>query len=315
MKRVFSLLLVFSILFVGLCGCTVKSIKKVKIGLAAPKSTHGWVAGVAYYAEKYCKENEIEYMITVSENQKEMEQNIQNLSDWGMDALVIWPQWTGMEEAVDKVIENEIPVVSFDVDISCDGICKVTGNNYDMGYQSAKYIVEKVGSAASIAVLPVPSAGSVSSLRIQGFYDYLEEIEYDTSNVFEMPVDAFTRECGFNDMKTILNEHKEVDAVFSLDDEVSIGIVEALAQTERKDIKAITGGGGMQEYFQMISSKKYDQYGLASVLYSPSMIDDAISVAIDIVTGNSSSKMVIIPTNVITKANVEKYIDTNNHVY
>ena len=28
----------------------------VKVGIAAPDVTHGWVAGVAYYAEKYCKE-------------------------------------------------------------------------------------------------------------------------------------------------------------------------------------------------------------------------------------------------------------------
>ena len=42
--------------------------KEIKVGIAAPDVTHGWVAGVAYYAEKYCKENNLDYMITTSKD-------------------------------------------------------------------------------------------------------------------------------------------------------------------------------------------------------------------------------------------------------
>ena len=34
---------------------------EIKVGIAAPAVTHGWVAGVAYYAEKYCKDNGYDY--------------------------------------------------------------------------------------------------------------------------------------------------------------------------------------------------------------------------------------------------------------
>ena len=57
-----------------------------------------------------------------------------------------------------------------DVDVDCKGIYKVTGDNYDMGYQSAKYITEKVGPAANIVVMDVPppapsaSCGSRASM-------------------------------------------------------------------------------------------------------------------------------------------------------
>ncbi len=316
MKKVLSVLLSVAVILCLLSGCgSDQKTTKLKIGLAAPDATHGWVAGVAYYAEKFCKENGIEYKLTVSKNAAEMQKNIAELTDWGMQALVIWPQWVGMENAVDRVLAANIPVVSFDVDIASKGICKVTGNNYDMGYQSAKYITDKVGKAAAIAVLDVPSAGSVSQMRIRGFYDYLTEIDYDTSGIFEVQEDSFSRDCGYSDMKKILREHPHLDAVFSLDDETSIGVVKAITEEKRSDIRAITGGGGMQEYFRMINDTAYSALGLASVVYSPSMIEDAIQVAIDLGSGQSSSRKVIIPTKVITAENVKNYLDAKNTVY
>ncbi len=315
MKRIVSVLLCIALMLSLFASCGKNNMQKIKIGLAAPRATHGWVAGVAYYAEKYCKENGIEYKLTISENATEMGKNIDSLIDWGAQALVVWPQWPGMEEKIDSVIEQKIPVVSFDVDIQSKGICKVTGNNYEMGYQSAKYIVEKVGNAASIAVLDVPSVGSVSLLRKQGFYGYLDEIGYNKSNIFEVAETSFSRDCGYEDMKKILEEHDKVDAVFSLDDETSIGVAYAIEKAGRTDIKAITGGGGMQEYFGMIADEKYSYLGLASVLYSPSMIEDAIRIAIEKGAGKSASTMVIIPTEIVSSANVEKFIDSGNKVY
>lgn len=315
MKKIISVLISAVMVLSLFAACGKNDSNRIKIGLAAPKATHGWVAGVAYYAEKYCKANGIEYMLTVSANKTEMEKSIDSLVEWGAQALVVWPQWSGMEEKIDSVIEKEIPVVAFDVDIQSNGICKVTGNNYEMGYQSAEYIVGKVGEAASIAVLDVPSVGSVSQLRKQGFYDYLNEIGYDKSNIFEFAERAFSRDCGYEDMKKLLAEHKKIDAVFSLDDETSIGVIKAIEDAGRTDIKAITGGGGMQEYFGMIADKKYSYLGLASVLYSPSMIENAIEVASEIARGNSAAKMVIIPTGIVSAENVSKYIDNGNKVY
>lgn len=319
MKKIVSLLLVFVFMCSALCGCgaapETEKTDSYKIGIAAPDVTHGWVAGVAYYAEKFCKEQGITYKITTSADAAEMMANLNDLVTWGADAVILWPQWTGMEDAVAEVIEQGIPAVSFDVEINADGIYKVTGNNYGMGYESAKYIVEKVGEAANIAVLDVPSAGSVSAQRKQGFYDYLDEINYDKSNIFEVSEDAFTRDNGLRDMTDILESHKQIDAVFSMDDEISIGVIQAITEAGRTDIKAITGGGGMQEYFNMIKDPKYASLGLASALYSPSMVEDAVKTAISLCKGEACESNIIIPTTIVTAKNVDTYIDANNTVY
>ena len=287
----------------------------VKVGIAAPDVTHGWVAGVAYYAEKYCQDNGLEYKVSTSGDAAQMQAGLQYLVAWGATVIVSFPQWAGMETAMQEIIDAGIPVVNFDIDVACEGIYKVTGDNYDMGYQSAKYIVEKVGEAATIAVMDVPSSGSVCELRKQGFYDYLTEIGYDQSNIFEVALASFARNDGVSVMADVLESHPHIDAVYSMDDETSLGCIQSINEAGRTDIKAITGGGGCQEYFKVIASDEGKAIGAASALYSPAMIQDAIKVAIKLMNGEEAEAVIVIPTTIVSADNVADHLDPNNNVY
>ena len=240
---------------------------------------------------------------------------LDDLVAWGATVIVSWPQWTGMETALQGIIDMGIPVVNFDVDVDCQGIYKVTGDNYDMGYQSAKYIIEKVGEAANIVVMDVPSSGSVCELRKQGFYDYLKEVNYDQSNIFEVQLESFARDKGLAGMADVLEAHPQIDAVFSMDDETSMGCIQAITEAGRTDIKAMTGGGGCQEYFRMIADETYADLGLASALYSPAMSQDTIRTAIELLQGGHPDPVVVIPTTIVSAANVADYLDPENTVY
>ena len=112
-----------------------------KIGVLAPEVTHGWSAGVAYYAEKRCEElaneGKIEYKVSVSGDAAEMTTQLDELKTWGADAIVAFPQWEGMEVPIQQAIDEGITVVNFDIAIEAEGVYRVSGDNYDMGYQSA----------------------------------------------------------------------------------------------------------------------------------------------------------------------------------
>lgn len=292
-----------------------KDASDIKVGIAAPDVTHGWVAGVAYYAEKYCKDNNLTYKTVTSSDAAEMTAGLQDLVAWGADVIVSYPQWAGMETAIQEVIDAGIPVVNFDVDVNCDGVYMVTGDNYDMGYQSAKYITDIVGEAANIVVMDVPSSGSICELRKQGFYDYLDEIGYDQSNIFEIQEAAFSNADGLKDMADVLEAHPQIDAVYSMDDETSLGAIQAIQEAGRTDIKAITGGGGCQTYFKVIASDEGKAVGAASALYSPMMIQDAIKNAITLLQGGTVEAKMIIPTTIVSAENVADFLDESNDVY
>ena len=316
MKKIIAIALAL-VMVLGLvaCGNAAPAEKKVKVGIAAPDATHGWVAGVAYYAEKYCQDNTLEYKISTSADAAEMQAGLEDLVAWGATIIVSFPQWAGMETAMQEIIDQGIPIVNFDVDVDCQGIYKVTGDNYDMGYQSAKYILEKVGDAASIAVMDVPASASVCELRKQGFYDYLKEVGYDTSNIFEVTLESFARDDGVAVMADVLESYDHIDAVYSMDDETSLGCIQAINEAGRTEIKAITGGGGCQEYFKVIASEEGKAIGAASALYSPAMIQDAIKVAIKVLNGEEADPVLVIPTTIVSADNVADHLDANNNVY
>ena len=315
MKKLIAIVLAL-VMVLGLvaCGGGAKE-KTVKVGIAAPDVTHGWVAGVAYYAEKYCQDNGLEYKVHTSADAAEMQAGLQDLVAWGATVIVSFPQWAGMETAMQEIIDMGIPVVNFDVDVACEGIYKVPGDNYDMGYQSAKYILEKVGEAATITVMDVPSSGYVCELRKEGFYDYLAEVGYDTTNIVEVTLESFARDDGVAVMADLLETYDHIDAVYSMDDETSLGCIQAINEAGRTDIKAITGGGGCQEYFKVIASEEGKAIGAASALYSPAMIQDAIKVAIKLMNGEEAESVIVIPTTIVSAENVADHLDPNNNVY
>ena len=286
-----------------------------KIGVLAPEVTHGWSAGVAYYAEKRCQEladeGKIEYRVSVSGDGAEMTNQLDELKTWGADAIVAFPQWEGMEVPIQQAIEEGITVVNFDIAIEAEGIYRVSGDNYDMGYQSAQYIVDKIGTEGNVVILDVPTSGSVAELRKQGFTEHMAELA--PNMVLTTYATQFTREDGLADMADILTANPQIDAVFSMDDETSIGALQAIRDAGRTDIKVITGGGGAQEYFNMMLADENQDIWLQSATYSPDMVEDAVDMAVDILNGNVPSDPVkIIPTTIVDRENAAQFLDESS---
>ncbi len=287
-----------------------KGTAKHKIGILAPAVTHGWVAGVAYYAEQRCKElsGSVDYKLYTSTSADEMTTQLDDLMLWGADAIVAFPQWTGMEVPIQGAIDKGVTVVNFDIEIAAKGVYRVSGDNYDMGVQGAKYIVDKIGKEGNVVILDVPTSGSVAALRKSGFLETVAKIAPNLK--IQTYATKFTREDGLADMADILTANARIDAVYSMDDETSIGAIQAITEAGRKDIKVITGGGGCQEYFNMMDD--YPDLWIESALYSPTMVRDAVDMAVAVLEGQKIDPVKIIPTSVVDKTNIKDYLDPSS---
>lgn len=319
MKKTIGLILTLTLLLTTLLtGCGSKATggdtkstdtttKKHKVGILAPAVTHGWVAAVAYNAEARAKElsNDIEYKIQTSNNAEEMTSQLDDLMTWGAEAIVAFPQWEGMEVPIKKALDAGIKVVNFDIVINAEGVYRVSGDNEDMGVQGANYIVSKIGKEGTTVILEVPTSGSVSELRKKGFMDTIAKIAPNMKLLTYAT--KFTREDGLKDFADILTKNPKIDAVYSMDDETSIGVLQAIKEAGRTDIKVVTGGGGMQEYFKMMPENK--DIWIQSALYSPAMVKDAVDVAVKLLKGESVEKVTIIPTTVVDRDNYKEYLD------
>lgn len=318
MKRFLCLVVAMALLICsGAFAVAEAPAEKLKIGLLMPTMTHGWVSGITYYAKKQAdqlaSDGKIEYKLSVSSNAEEMTAQIDEMVLWGAKALIIAPQWRGMEVPVQNAINQGINVIAFDMDIAADGIYKVTGDNKSMGVEGAKYIVDKIGKEGTVVALPVPTSGSVNDLRMEGFRETMAQIA-PNMKILEYSVESFAKEDGLKVMADVLTKNPKIDAVFSLDDETSMGAIQAMHEAGRKDIKLITGGGGCQEYFKVI--KETTDMNACSLLYSPKMVENCFDVALALHNGEKpADSVIVIPTKVVDAQNVDEYIDPNNTVY
>ena len=314
MKKLFAIVLTL-VLCLGMFA-TASAEGAIKVALMMPVSTHAWVSGIAYNAEVYAEELQaagtIEYKMYTSSNAEEMTAQIDEAMLWGAQAMIVAPQWTGMEAPVQAAINEGLTVVAFDMDIAAEGIYKVTGDNESMGVGGAKFIVDKIGTEGLVVVLRNTGSGSVDELRVKGFKETMAEIAPNVK-IIEYANAAFTAEEGLKVMADALMANETIDAVFSLDDESSIGYLQAIADAGRTDVKAITGGGGCQKYFNIIAETK--DIAACSALYSPMMIEDCFDVAIAVVNGEAAEAVTVIPSQIVDAANVAEYLDANNTIY
>ena len=316
MKKVLALVLALMMALAMLTVATADEAKKPYIGILAPATTHGWVGGVAYYAQQAADSLDIKYEFLTSSDAEEMSSQIEQLISLGVDAIVVWPQFTGVETAAEKALEKGIKISNFDMIINVDAkyaadMYLLTGDNYGMGYEGGRYIAEKLEGNGKVIALCKPAAGNVNEDRMQGFKDYLEANCPDIELIAEIASD-FTREAGLNDMNSALTAYSEIDAVFSLDDETSIGALQAIAEAGRTDVKAITGGGGCQEYFKLMSDEKYADIWVASALYSPDMIVSCVENAIAVLNGEEVEHTIVLPSEIVDRDNVADHLDANS---
>jgi ribose transport system substrate-binding protein len=123
---------------------------------------------------------------------------------------------------------------------------------------------------------------------------------------------------GLKLMETFLTQYPKIDAVFCQDDDVLTGVMQAVKESGRQDIKIVLGGAGSKVVYKMIIDG--DPLVRATTLYHPSMISDGIQYAVDVATGKksdafhnaSSPTTVVIPSALVDKSNVQQYYNADS---
>lgn len=278
-----------------------------ELAIVIPAAEHGWLAGVSYYAELKAKELGIEnYRILTSTNVNEQASQLDEVISQGVGGVVVLPHTDELSLAAKKVVDAKIPLVVFDRKVDADYTAYIAGSNPEIGKLSAERIGEALEGKGTIAVLNNPSSGSVSTERVDAFKEVMKE-KYPDIKMVDMTINNFTQEEALRVATDTLVANPELDAIFSIDDESSLGILQAIKDANRTDIKIISGAGGSQTYFNKIQEEK--DINLFTATYSPSMIGDAIEQAWKVMNDEEVEKDQIVPPTVVDKDNVKDMLD------
>jgi ribose transport system substrate-binding protein len=260
---------------------SAKGQENVKIGVSVPSADHGWTGGIDFFAQEAKKRLEALYKnlqisVVTATSASDQANSLEDLvATQGIKALVILPYESApLTDPVRAVKKKGIYVTVVDRALTDSTIqdLYVAGDNPGMGKMAAQYLTQKLGGKGAIVVL----RGLPTVIDNQRFDTFMDNIKGTQIKVLDSKYANWNRDDGFKVMQDFLTRFPKIDAVWAQDDDITLGVLDALRQAKREKEMFVVGGGGMKEVVKRVEDK--DTLVPVDITYSPSMIGVAVEV-------------------------------------
>ena len=285
--------------------------EKIKIGVSIPAATHGFMGGLNWHAQEAEKRLEkahpnIDIIIVTADGPADQASDLEDLvSVQKINALVVLPfESEPLTEPVKQVKATGAFITVVDRGLSEPGIEDIylAGNNTEMGKVSAQYIKSRLKSGDNIVIL----RGIPTVLDTERFDAFMAEIKDSGIKVLDNKFANWNRDDGFEVMQDFLSRFPDIDGVWAQDDDITLGVVEAVKQAKRDKDMFIVGGAGMKEIIKGVM----DGNALVpvDVLYPPALIATAMDITVANFTSNGPVRgRYILGAPLITKENAKDF--------
>ena len=310
------------------------------IAILVPNADHGWTGAVLTYAEEKAEAINAEgkytaKVISSADPANQISQVEDIIENESAKSIVILPQDNTLETTMKKLADSGIPFVMFDrvIDtVAEQAVASVKGDNEGIGAETAKrFIAAGMVPGDKILIMPGDNS-SVPQMRNDGFFGVLLENGWTQEQVDAIESTAYTGWSRSEGKKLFIewldsNTVEEITAckwIFTHDDEIAMGILEALKSSEIDTAKKeaflsagvhLASSSGLNEMYSVIKGIHQKDYsaevaGLAdlfSVTYDPAMIQIACDDMIASLDGGEVAKDHVIPVSVVDATNVNDF--------
>lgn len=281
------------------------------IGVSIPAATHGWAGGMNFHAQEAINRLEDVYpqldfvLATASDPAKQVNDIEDMVATRNISALVVLPfESEPLTSPVQAVAATGAWVTVVDRGLAIPGIedLYVAGDNSGFGKVSGEYMVSAMPDGGKIVALRgIPT--SIDNERVAGFE---AAIEGSGIEIIGMEHGNWNRDDSFTVMQDFLSKYDTIDAVWASDDDMAIGVLAAIEQSGRDDVKFVLGGAGMKEMIARV--RDGDTMVPADVTYPPSMIATAIEMtAVGLTSTAPVSGTFTIGSVLITQENAAEF--------
>ncbi|RZL51481.1 MAG: ABC transporter substrate-binding protein, partial [Variovorax sp.] len=180
----------------------------------------------------------------------------------------------------------------------------VAGDNTAFGRIPAEYIVKTLGGKGNVVALR-GIATTLDNERMDAFNAVLKK--HPDVKLLDAKYANWNRDDAFKVTQDYLTRFKQIDAIWAADDDMAVGVLKAIEQAKRDDVKIVFGGAGAKGMVKTIMDGKDKRIG-ADVSYSPKFIYDAIKLTAEArLKGEKLPATTIIPSVLITKDNAKDF--------
>ncbi|MDB5045838.1 MAG: monosaccharide transporter substrate-binding protein family [Deinococcus sp.] len=288
------------------------------IGVSIPSADHGWTAGVVYHANQAKAQLQKLYptaqiIVKTAKDANEQANQIQDLYTINkITALVILPQESApLTRPIANLKAKGVFITVVDRGLTDPKAqnAYVAGDNSGFGRVSGEYISQQLGAAGGNVVVLRGITSVIDNQRNEAFQKAVAK--NPKVKVLDSRYGNWNRDDAFKVMQDYLTRFPKIDAVWASDDDMAVGVLRAIQQAGRKDIKLVLGGAGMKEMVKRLIDG--DPLIKANVTYPPSMIADAMRLTVESrVKGTPLAASTIIPSVLVTKTNASKYYFPNS---
>ena len=306
-------LTVATLAFSGLFPTAQAEDKKVVLGVSIPTATHGFTGGIVYWANQAKKDLEaahpdLQVIVKTAANAPEQANQLQDLETVNkINTLVIFPfESASLTKPVAQLKGKGIYVTVVDrglTDTSAQD-AYVAGDNTAFGKIPAEYLAKALNGKGDIVALR-GIATTLDNERMDAFNSVLKD--HPDIKVLDAKYANWNRDDAFKVMQDYLTRFKHIDAVWAADDDMAVGVLKAIDQAKRDDIKIVFGGAGAKDMIKTLMEGK-DPRIQANVSYSPKFIYDAVKLTAEArLEGKALPATHIIPSVLITKENAKDF--------
>jgi ribose transport system substrate-binding protein len=231
---------------------------------------------------------------------------LQDLAVQGLDALVVLPSDPDpLVNAIKEIKDKGTFVALVDrAPSNNDNSIRdlyVAGNNPALGQVAGEYIKKTTPDAQVVVIrgMPIP----IDQQRQDGFD---KGIEGSNVKILDRQYGNWNRDDAFRVMQDFLTKYPKIDVVWCQDDDMAVGVLEAIKQANRSDIQYIVAGAGSKDMIKKVMDG--DKLVPVDVLYPPAMVGTAMQLtAGHFYDQTPVSGNYILDATLVTKDNAEQF--------
>lgn len=303
----------------------VTDLKGKMIGVVTPSADHGFTAESIKHCEAEVKELAakygFEYKFMTAAESGEQSNAVETILGLKPDAMILWPV-TGDElrSSAQQVQDAGIPLIIYDRLIEgFEPTSWIMGDNDTIGEDAGQYFSNYFKddlAAGEVGMLEFK--GDSSTVPMQRSNGFWKTADKNFKKIQEFSTDwsqqkAMEQMEGFLNTKSV-EEIESVKAIFTHDDEIVFGIVEALKNYSgpaKLNIKLISGVSAGEGFMKLIEDSGLEGIDFMAYTFSPSMVRDAVKLGVDVLQGKTLEKSYLIPTEMIDKTNYKEYMESD----
>jgi len=297
----------------ALAGMPAMAQQKIVMGVAIPAATHSFTAGIVYWANQAKKDLEkahpgLQVIVKTASGAPDQANQLQDMMTVNkINTLVVFPfESASLTKPVAQLHDKGVYVTVVDrglTDTSAQD-AYVSGDNTAFGKIPAEYLAKALGGKGDIVALR-GIATTLDNERMDAFNGVMKS--HPDIKLLDAKYANWNRDDAFKVMQDYLTRFKHIDAVWAADDDMAVGVLKAIDQAKRDDIKIVFGGAGAKGMIKTLMDGK-DPRIQANVSYSPKFMYDAIKLTAEArLKGEKLPATYIIPSVLITKENAKDF--------